>query len=310
MTKKFLISLSIVLVMTFSLILPFVLVGCNKDPLEQAPSPNTIKVMSYNIKVVDLFQEILESDSSYTKRKERLSLRISEEMPDLLGFQEATSIHMTDIMDLYGEHYEDITYYREGGFENPKELMFGVKHDEASPILYRKDKFELIEHGCYWLSDTPDVVGSSTWGAEHVRICTWVRLKIIETGVEFVYYNTHLNWGEAQYKATILLRDLMPVDVPYFITGDFNLRPNSSNYALWAESMIDTRVSPINMAETPTSNGFDGPDNDSIIDYCFVDKENFLLISHKVLNDDIARFGEGKFASDHYAVVTEFEILG
>lgn len=264
MKKRFLISLSIVLVMTFSLTLPFVLMGCTVDP-----SPNTIKVMSYNIKVVDFFQEIVESDSSYSKRKERLSLRISEEMPDILGFQEATSIHMADIMDLYGQYYEDITYYREGGFENPMEIMFGVKQDEASPILYRKDKFELIEHGCYWLSDTPDVVGSNTWGAEHVRICTWARLKIIETGVEFVYYNTHLNWGEAQYKATVLLRELMPVDVPYFITGDFNLRPDSSNYALWAEFMTDTRSSPINMAETPTSNGFDAPDNDSIIDYCF-----------------------------------------
>lgn len=41
----------------------------------------------------------------------------------------------------------------------------------------------------------------------------------------------------------------------------------------------------------------------------FVDKENFALISHKVLNDDIARFGEGKFASDHFAVVVEFEII-
>lgn len=310
--KKSIIRLIITLSIIFSVMSSTFLSGCKDNTEEQkTPSPNTIKVLSYNVKVFDALQELLQTEISFSKRKVRLAYRVLEEFPypDVIGLQEFTTDHMDEIFANFSGHYGIVTYYREGGFENPKVLSFGAKRDEASPILYRKDKFELVEHGCYWLSDTPDVVGSSTWGAEHVRICTWVRLKIIETGVEFVYYNTHLNWGEAQYKATILLRDLMPVDVPYFITGDFNLRPNSSNYALWAESMIDTRVSPINMAETPTSNGFDGPDNDSIIDYCFVDKENFLLISHKVLNDDIARFGEGKFASDHYAVVTEFEIL-
>lgn len=272
-------------------------------------SPNTIKVMSYNVKVYDAFQSIIESQISYENRYDRLKSRINEEFPDVLGLQEATRFHVEDFTRDFGEYYGIISYYREGGFENPIVSAFGFKNDEAMSILYRKDKLELISHGCYWLSDTPDVVGSSTWGAEHIRICPYVKLKIIETGLEFVYYNTHLNWGEAQYKATVLLSELMPVEEPYFITGDFNLRPTSDNYALWEDFMIDTRTSPTNMADTPTSNGFDSPDNDSIIDYCFVDKTHFSLIEHRVLNDDISRFGEGNFASDHFAIVSIFEIL-
>ncbi len=272
-------------------------------------SPNTIKVMSYNVKVYDILQSILESEISYEKRYDRLKTRINEEFPDVIGLQEATRFHIEDFTRDFGEYYEFITYYRQGGFENPIVEAFGFKNDEAMPILFKKDKFELVSHGCYWLSDTPDVVGSSTWGAEHIRICPYVKLKIIATGKEFVYYNTHLNWGEAQYKATVLLSELMPGEDPYFITGDFNLRPDSDNYALWADFMIDTRTSPSNMANSATSNGFDGPENDTIIDYCFVDKTHFNLIEHRVLNDDISRFGEGNFASDHYAIISLFEIL-
>lgn len=310
------ISFTMIIILLVSVIVFGTLLGCKEsDALleeEVMLGPNAIKVMSYNVKVADIMQEIVQSEISYSKRYERMKQIIEDEMPDLIGLQEATYLHMQDFMRDFGSEYEAITYYRNGGYDNyldTIELKGSGVFDESGPILYKKDKFELVEYGCNWLSDTPDIVGSSTWGADHVRICTYVKLRIKETGVEFMYHNTHLNWGLAQDKATVLLSQILPVDIPYFITGDFNLRPDSTNYTRWSAFMTDTRTSPENMADTPTSNGFDAPGNDSIIDYCFVDKDNFKLISHKVLNDDIARFGEGKFASDHFAIVIVFEIV-
>ena len=45
----------------------------------------------------------------------------------------------------------------------------------------------------FWLSDTPAVVGSATWGNQVVRMASWVRFADQATGAEFVILNTHLD---------------------------------------------------------------------------------------------------------------------
>ena len=48
----------------------------------------------------------------------------------------------------------------------------GKKEGEHAAIFYRIDKFELLEHGDFWLSETPEKP-SVGWDAVLPRICTW-----------------------------------------------------------------------------------------------------------------------------------------
>jgi hypothetical protein len=45
-------------------------------------------------------------------------------------------------------------------------------------IFYRRARFELLETKDYWLSETPEVVGSKSWGSSLPRMVTWARFRI------------------------------------------------------------------------------------------------------------------------------------
>ena len=52
----------------------------------------------------------------------------------------------------------------------------GKEKGEHSAIFYRTDKFDVIEKGDFWLSETPDVP-SKGWDAVLPRICSWGHFK-------------------------------------------------------------------------------------------------------------------------------------
>lgn len=304
----------IIVVLICVFLLSSIFSGCNKKSTEEKETelgPNEIKVMSYNVKTLDVMQDVLKTKISYANRKPRMMKRIEEANPDIIGIQEATSTHNDDYIAELSEKYGAVIYYREGG-ETPAPIIFG--NDEAGTILYKKEKFELLEKGCWWLSDTPEIVGSNTWGASHVRICSFVKLKVKATGKIFWFNNTHLNWGEAQEKASTLLKqrftDRYNEDsIPYMIVGDFNLNPSSDNYKIWTSFMVDARTAEDNMAEAGTFNGFkdETAGINSVIDFVFVGPNHFEFKYHKVLNDDLTMIEDEEFASDHYAVLVRME---
>ncbi|KAL9326081.1 hypothetical protein ACSQ67_006726 [Phaseolus vulgaris] len=45
--------------------------------------------------------------------------------------------------------------------------------DEHCTIFYDKEKVELLEGGTFWLSESPSVPGSISWGSEVPCIATW-----------------------------------------------------------------------------------------------------------------------------------------
>ena len=59
-------------------------------------------------------------------------------------------------------------------------------------IYYRKEKFDLLDHGTFWLSESPDIV-SRGWDAACNRTVTWVKLKLKGNNKSFYYFNTHLD---------------------------------------------------------------------------------------------------------------------
>ena len=283
--KKLIIALSVIL-LVFPL---FLLNACSSGE----EGNNDIKIMSYNVRVYSPLTDTGEKDLN--QRYPRIKERISDMDPDIICMQEFTSFHMELFNPDYSENYGYVLTYR-------SQVSIDTLIPEATPIFYKKDKFELLDSGTFWLSETPEVI-SKGWDASYYRICTWVKLKVKATNKEFYVYNTHLDWGEIAAPSSIaLILERMQKDCPCVLTGDMNFTPDTQYYTTMTTALSDSRITATesSMPLNGTTNEYSSDETTKVIDYIFYTKEDFQVNNHVVYNDDYTRWGH--FASDHYAV--------
>jgi len=156
-----------------------------------------------------------EAPNAWPDRRPVVKALLDRYQPDLVGTQEGLYQQLKDIA-ADQPAYDWIGLGRDGG-----------SRGEFMAIFYRRDRFEPLEYDHFWLSDTPEVVASSTWGNNVRRMVTWVRFRDRVTGREFYFWNTHLDHEVqvAREKAADLIRQRigrLPADVPLFLVGDFN----------------------------------------------------------------------------------------
>jgi endonuclease/exonuclease/phosphatase family metal-dependent hydrolase len=100
-------------------------------------------------------------------------------------------------------------------------------------VWYRRDRFEPMAYDHFWLSDTPEVVGSSTWGNSNRRMVTWVRFRERGAGREFYFWDTHLDHEielARQKAASLIVERVCKVrdGLPLLLAGDFNTAAGNS----------------------------------------------------------------------------------
>ncbi len=112
----------------------------------------------------------------------------------------------------------------------------GKERGEHSAIFFRKDKFEVVDKGDFWLSETPDVP-SKGWDAVLPRICSWGHFKCKDTGFEFLFFNLHMDHigKNARVQSAFLVQDKMielgkGKNLPAILTGDFNVDQTHKSY--------------------------------------------------------------------------------
>ena len=171
-----------------------------------------LKLISFNIRCCD------DKDGNSIKERAPRLLEVTKKYDaDIIGFQEFTPPWEKEIPNLYPE-YDMFMLYR-----SKSEL-------EAAPILWKRDKFELLDKGNFWLSDTPEVE-SRGWDQLYNcwRMCEYVILKDKESGKVFTHMNTHYGFGDkGQVDSSKLMYEYSKKisDNPTFLTGDFNMRPH------------------------------------------------------------------------------------
>ena len=211
----------------------------------------------------------------------------------------------------------------------------GKKEGEHAAIFYRIDKFELLEHGDFWLSETPEKP-SVGWDAVLPRICTWGHFKYKDTGFEFLFFNLHMDHigVEARREGAKLIvqkvREMCGGE-PVIITGDFNVDQNNPIYTTFTTSGIladSYQTAARRYAPNGTFNNFNPTlKTDSRIDHIFV-SPSVCVHDYGVLTDtyrtETAASGEeiksGAFPkevslhsyeartpSDHFPVVVRLE---
>lgn len=107
-------------------------------------------------------------------------------------------------------------------------------HDagEHSAIFYRDDLFDLLDHGDFWLSETPDRP-SLGWDAACRRVCTWGHFLHKPSGRQFLYFNLHMDHigVKARQESVALIKqkikDFPIKGLPVFLSGDFNIDQNN-----------------------------------------------------------------------------------
>jgi endonuclease/exonuclease/phosphatase family metal-dependent hydrolase len=152
-----------------------------------------VRVASFNIR----FGSADDGPDSWPLRRDRVVEMIGDLDADVVGVQEALSFQIRELLDAC-PRYAATGVSREDGRTD----------GEASPILFDRARYTLAEAGTFWLSDTPDEVGTNTWGAACNRVCSWARLVDLSTGEAFVVLNTH--WDHvsqvAREKSAALIR--------------------------------------------------------------------------------------------------------
>jgi len=236
-----------------------------------------------------------QAPNAWTCRVDRVAGLIARHGFDLMGLQEATA---GQIDDLLTQGWDAVG----GGRDD------GKRGGEASCVFFKISRFELRDCGTFWLSETPDVPGSKSWGTACTRVCTWARLMERKSGKEFVHFNTHLDHMSeaARENGMALILKRMPQIAqgrPVILTGDMNATPGSSAIRQATSVLHDAAA----LSSTPhtgplgTFNGFKfGQAHTAQIDYIFV-SASFGVLSHATLDDS----QNGLYPSDHFPVAAE-----
>lgn len=256
-----------------------------------------LAVMSFNIR----YNNPDDGINVWENRKEWLTKSIRFFGADLVGAQEVTSTQLQDMEALLPE-FQYIGIGREGGNKG-----------EFSPIFYRKDRFELLESNTFWLSDTPEKVGSKGWDAALPRIVTWAKFKDKDSGKTFYLFNTHFDHrGKTARKksAGLIAEEIERIagDNTIILTGDFNTPPNSAPYNTLTESDLNDVFSDLDeesrYGTEYTTNGWDieAGDERNRIDYIFYKGKKIVPLKYHVLDGQRGK----RFISDHFPVLVHF----
>ena len=250
-----------------------------------------LNVISFNIRNCD------DKDGhSIKERAPRLNAAISRFNPDIICLQEYKANWQEYILKYFGKEYEIFLKFRDS-----------LPDSEATPILWRKDKFTVLKTGCFWLSNTPEVE-SRGWDEVYncYRVCLFAVLKDKGTGETFNVMNTHFGFGDkGQEDSAKLIFEYSKKISSYktFVVGDFNMTPQSKGYAQMVKGFRDLNTLTAN-DNGATFHGYNPKETDNEhIDFCFID-ENIKPINQTIIRDEFS----GKFPSDHYGIFAELEI--
>lgn len=251
-----------------------------------------IKVMSFNIR----YGLANDGENHWNNRKSLALARIHAFGPDLLGLQECRDDSQADFVRENLPDYHFLGIHRQGPGDTALEM---------APLLFRRSAFRLLDTGCFWLSETPEVPGSKSWGSVYPRTVSWARLACRSTGAVLTYVNTHFDYeptaidGDARCLRQWL--DRIQRETPLIVTGDFNAGKDSGAYRLLtgAGALIDAfrQVHPV-AADEATFHAFGRAEEMAPIDWV-------LVSGHfRVLDALIDRSREGNlFPSDHFPLI-------
>lgn len=265
--------------------------GCSVPALA-GNGPETIKLISYNLRN----GRAQDGANAWENRRHATAQMLREEAPDLFGVQEA---------------YLDQLQYIEA--ECPQYAYVGVGRDdgaqggETMAVFYLKSRFDLLDSGTFWLSETPEKV-SRGWDGACNRTATWVELRDKQTGKEFFYFNTHLDHmgkvaREEGIKLLVARIRSIAGKSPVIVGGDFNTPVDSPIFKPLTKYMKSVREKAVKSDSKGTFNGFGSAPDTIVIDHLYY-HGGLKCLEFETLDGNYG----APYISDHYPIAMVFTL--
>jgi uncharacterized repeat protein (TIGR02543 family) len=181
-----------------------VVYNCGSDGMVTSTlTKANVSIMSFNIRVPSD-----PSPNSLNDRVPRVRTYLKNYSPDIVGMQEVTDAwkpHLDSILSGYSSEF----VYR------------AAVNSEAAPLYWKTSKFDCLEKGTFWLSETPGVE-SIGWDAGYYRTCSYAVLKEKISGRIILAYNTHLDVSGAVARkrgAELIIRHMKENEAEYTAKG-------------------------------------------------------------------------------------------
>lgn len=251
-----------------------------------------MRIMSFNIRCTNV------GTDSWQDRIGIVTQTMLDSEADSIGIQEGTPEWMGELRQALSSKYTGVGVGRDGENEG-----------EFSAIFYLKDKYNLVDSGTFWLSETPYEI-SRGWDAVFNRICTWAVLENKETGEKYVHLNTHFDHVGVKARANsvelILNKAKEYPDLPVVFTADLNVKQGSEDYNHFVNSNIlrDTKFDTNDTMNYCTYHDLQPEHNkDEIIDYVMIN-DHFDTKAYRVVTEGI----DGRYVSDHFPIYADIII--
>ena len=180
----------------------------------------TITWATFNIR----YDNPADQSNNWQFRKDTVTRFIQAQDMDIVGMQEVLHNQLEDLLQrLPG--YKSIGVGRDDG----------KTKGEYAPILYKEDRFEVLDSNTFWLSQYPDSIGFIGWDGACTRIATWAKMKDRQSGKIIMAVNTHFDHVGVTARwegALLIIRKIKEIvgDRPAVLTGDFNVNDQSEAY--------------------------------------------------------------------------------
>jgi len=248
-----------------------------------------LRVMTFNVRVpVDTGM------NAWANRRDLMVQVIKAEHPDLLGTQELTE-EQGEYLAAHLPGYAWFGQGREGGTKG-----------EHMGVFYRTDRLKVLRSGDFWLSDTPTVPGSITWGQPYPRMVTWARFRLRDGGGTFEYFNTHFPYRPEDVRPRMLSANeilqrigKLPPGARVILAGDFNCAPDTPVHAKLTANLHDAWMQAgSHSGPAKTFHNFTG-NPDQRIDWILTRGFKALAVRTVTTHDG------ARYPSDHFPVVAD-----
>ncbi len=274
-------------------ILPLLLLLAAADS-SRAAEPQNIRVLTFNLRYITPGDH---GTRMWSERRDAVGQLIASDGADFLCVQEAFRSMLDDIHARVPD-YGEVGVGREDG----------KTQGEYSAILFRKELWELRQSGTFWLSATPDLPASCSWGNHVTRICTWAEFRHKISGKELFVFNSHFDHESQparEHSAALVLQRInsRSPQLPVIFTGDLNTTPDNTAIATilqgpptlaeaWASLHHDVTAD-----KAGTFHDFTGSTGGPHIDYIF-SSPGLKTSSCEIIHTH----DEGRYPSDHFPV--------
>ena len=274
------------------------LVSCTSSNILLSQQNNLVaefKIASYNIRNANKSDP--EKGNGWEVRKQPVADLIKRHELDIVGIQEPYGNQIDDLDKLLGD-YDNVT------------APYATKSFLA--IYYKKDLFDVLDTGMFWLSETPDEK-SIGWDADEYRIVHWAKFKHKESEKEFYCFNSHFYWRlvtARKNSGPLTAKKIKEIagDSPVVFVGDLNSQPETSQIEILKTLLNDA----FEVTQTPRK----GPENTNLgggvfdgkpysrIDYIFVSKD-IKVLDYTAYED---KYGDDRYPSDHLPISSNIVI--